>query len=633
MPSETLHERMKGWFARILLALIIVSFALFGVDTYFKAGGSGQWIAEVGKERISRLEFDERLKQAQAQLLARGEKAAALDREKLRDRVLEELIRERLLYQAARARGYDVSEEVLWPELLANPVFQEGGRFSERRFEEFLRSNRMTRAEFFEALKRERLVQMVLAAPISSVIVPKSVAERLAEALAEEREVSRVILAPEDFASRVQVTPAEIEARYRAHPERFTLPEGVVAEYVVFSPERLAQNLVISEEEARAYYQRHMQEFAEPETREARHILLRLAPGASPEQRAQVMARARALLEQAKGEPASFGELARRHSEDPTSAREGGRLPPVTPGSLFPALEKVVMSLAPGEIGGPVETPAGVHLVKLESVTPARPRPFESVQAEVLERAKRERAMQRFSEEADKFSDLVYAKPESLAPVAEAYGLKIERSPWIPRTGVAPGLFANENLRAALFSSEVVAEGRNTEAVEVDATTLVAARVVEHRPAGLRPLAEVRAEIEAELEREKAARLAREQGEAWLRALEKGEAPKGLSFPPPVVVGRGGSSDFTPEEMRAVFSSPAQTLPTHLGVARTGGSFVVLRVTARRLSEARLQQAKLLAPMLLERAASQALASAFVESLRRETAPTVRQAFLEQASR
>jgi peptidyl-prolyl cis-trans isomerase D len=634
MLSDTIHERMKGWFARILLGLIIISFALFGVDAYFKGSGGGQWVAEVGKQKIGALEFDDAVRQEQARLRNQGETdPAKLEAADLKQRVLDQMIRERVLLQAAVGRGYEMSDEAVLPAVVANPAFQENGQFSEQRFDQFLRQQRTSRAQFLQSLKQEALVNNMMGVPLASMIIPKSASQHLAQLLGEQREVSRAVIGLQPFLAKVRVDDASVQAYYTAHPEVSHVEEQARVEYVVFSPDVLLPGIAVSEADAKAYYDQHASDFATPEQREASHILIRISPDAKEADRKAAEQKAAEVLQRAKADPAGFAALARQFSQDPSTAGKGGDLGAITPGSIFPAVEKAIFEMKPGEVGGPVQSPAGLHILLLKSVKPATQRPFAEVKDIALEDARREAAMRRFNEEADRFGDLVYAQYASLKPAADQYKLTIQTSDWIGRHGAASGVLKNERLLQALFSDEAIKQKRNTEAIEVSPNTLVAARIAEYKPAGQRPLAEVRAQIEAILAREQAEKMAVAEGERALAELRQGHAVSGVNFGPSQALTRQDAEGFAPAEVRAVFQANARQLPAYAGLALQQGGYAIYRISGASASPERVKEAEQLAPALLQRTTAMLIGASYVDSLKEHTKIDIRKSALEKAER
>jgi peptidyl-prolyl cis-trans isomerase D len=631
MLSDSIHERMKGWFARILLLLIIVSFALFGVDAYFKGGG-GQWVAEVEKQKISSLELDELVKQEQARLRALGEKdTAKLESKELKQRVLDQLIRERLLIQTALARGYDVSDEALAPVVMNNPNFQENGKFSEPLFERFLARQGMSRPQFFQSLKREALVNSMMGVPLASAFVAKSSADHVAHLMTEQREVGKATIAAEQFLPKVQLEESAIEAYYKAHPEVSAVPEQAKVEYLVFSPQALASNVTVSEEERKAYYEQHLAQFATAEQRELAHILIRVPPEASASEREALETKAKEVLSKAQAAPGQFGVLAKQISQDPVTAGKGGDLGFLAPGSVFPTVEKAAFEMKAGEIRGPIQSPAGYHILLLKSVKPASQRAYVEVSDLVAEGARQALALRRFHEEADKFGDLVYAQFSSLEPAAKQYKLNAQTSDWIGRAG-GGGPLQNEQLLRAIFSDEAIKQKRNTEAIEVAPNTLVAARIVEYKPAGQKSFAEVRNDIEKILRREQAAKLAAEQGQQDLAALRQGRQAAGIGFGAALKVDRQNAQGLTEAELQAVFRAPVKTLPAYIGVPNADG-YTLFRISKVESASGTQAETAQMATALMQRSYASLLAAAYVESLKQQAAIHVRNDVLEKAER
>jgi len=629
-----MHERMKGWFARILLGLIIISFALFGVDAYFKGGGSGQWVAEVGKQKISALEFDEKLKQEQTRLRSLGEKdPAKLESKELKQSILDQMIRERILVQAALERGYVISDDALLPSVVNDPNFQEDGKFSEQRFELFLRQNRISRAQYFQSLGKEALVNNMMGVPLVTAAVSKNTVQRLAVLVAEEREVSKAVVGVDQFIAKDKATDAEIDAYYKAHPELSRVAERARIEYVVFSPEAMLPLVQLTDADIKDYYEQHASEFSTPEQREISHILIRLAPSASEAEKNAAEQKVQQILQEAHANPKKFGELAKQYSQDPSTADKGGDLGVITPGSIFPEVAKLAFEMKAGEVAGPVRSPAGLHILLAKSVRPGVQRSFAEVKDAVSESARRQAAMRRFNEEADKFGDLVYAQFSSLKPAADQYKLTIKTTDWFGRNGPAEAILKNEHLMQAVFSDEAIKQHRNTEAIEVAPNTLVAARVAEYTPPGQKPEAEVRADIERALAREHAMKAAEEAGKAYVAQLRQGQAVSGLGFGQPQTISRQDSQGYSDAVIREIFAANAKQLPAYVGLPAGESGYAIYRITKVMTPADKVAEANQAMPVLLQRAWVTALAEAYVESLKAQSNINVRKDVLEKSER
>jgi peptidyl-prolyl cis-trans isomerase D len=228
-----------------------------------------------------------------------------------------------------------------------------------------------------------------------------------------------------------------------------------------------------------------------------------------------------------------------------------------------------VWAMKPGEIRGPVETQFGYHIIRLDNVVSGAKMGFDVVKTEIMQELRQQEAQRRFVEAAERFSNLVYEQPDSLAPAAKEFSLNMEESGWIGKGQVQPGPLANARLLEALFSEDALKKRQNIEAIEVAPNTLVAARVIDHRPAGVRPLADVAVEIRARLTTQAARKLAIDAGKKALEEARSGQSPGGFSAP--MTISRMQPLALPPASVKAIFRTDAGKLPAYLGVEAADG--------------------------------------------------------------
>ncbi|GIX26269.1 MAG: peptidylprolyl isomerase [Burkholderiales bacterium] len=572
--------RNRKRIVQIILALIIIPFALWGVESYRTSGETGA-VAEVDGDPITRREFEETLREQQARLreaLGGQVDASVLASPQVRQAVLDQLVEQRLLLAHARGLGIAVPDAQLAGVIQEIEAFHQDGRFSRERYEFLLRQRGLTPIAFEERVRQELMLRQ-LAEPFTGAgFVTRPLVERLARLAEQKREVSQYAVSPEQYLSKVSVEEAEAKRYYEAHGEAFRLPEQVKVEYVVLSPDTLGAGVQVSEEEIGAYYEAHKAEFGTPEERAASHILVKLDADAGAEERAAARRKAEDLLAQAQKAPERFAELAKKHSDDPGSRDQGGALGLFQRGTMVKSFDEAVFGMKPGEIRGPVETQFGYHVIKLDEIKAGTVRPLAEVRSAIEQELKRQKAGRRLAEVAEQFSNLVYEQGESLRPAAQALGLEVQVSGWIGRDGTGAPFPANDRLLEAMFSAQAIKERRNTEAIEVRPNTLVAVRVVEHKPAADRPFADVKDEIMERLRRERAAEAAKRQGQALLERLAKGEAVE-LSWSPPVTVSRQEPRGLPLAALRDVFRVAPERLPAYVGGEAPDGGFVLYRVS------------------------------------------------------
>lgn len=566
--------------AQIILAILIIPFAFFGMDAYFSESATGNEVAQVGGTGISAYDFDQALREQQDRLRANAGgqvDRALLESAELRRVVLDNLINQRVLALYAAENRLVVTPEQLQATIAGVPAFQEDGRFSLQRYENLVRAQGMTPATFEARLAQDVRVQQIVAAVGDAGFVPETSARRFLDAQLEERRIRELRFAADRLGADATVSDEQIAAYYEANPARFERPARLQAEYLVFDRASIEQKVAVSDDAVRAFYEGNQERFGVAEERQARHILLTLADNAEQGEVDKVMAEAKAIVETLRQDPDKFADIAREKSQDPGSASRGGDLGFFGRGMMVGAFEDAVFALEKGRISDPVRSEFGVHIVEVTDIKPSSIKALDEVRDEIVAELRGQEAGRRFAELAEQFANTVYEQPDSLAPAAESIGLEVRTSDWISRES-APEPFNNERLLNAVFGDEATQKARNTEAIEIGNGTLVSARVKTFEAAKRLPLDEVRSRIVDELRREQGRKKALEQGEATLAALGKGESTT-VTWGEERTLQRGAPG-LPAAAMQAVFSAPAEPLPAHVGVQATEGDYVIYRIEA-----------------------------------------------------
>jgi peptidyl-prolyl cis-trans isomerase D len=564
--------------AQVILGILIIPFALFGIDSYFGDRVRGGEIATVGGTPISRHEFDRALEEQRSRLreqLGEGMASDVLDSKELRQAVLDQLVTRRALELYIRDMRLTVSGGQLQRELAGVEGFQENGQFSMRRYEDLLARQGFTPAGFEAKVAQDLLVQQLMDSIISSSSVARDSARRVLVGELEERVVREMRFPVAPHLAGIKVDDAAIQKFYDDNPARFEFPERIKAEYLVLSEEALLGAVEIDEKSIQQAYQDW------PEERHVRHILIETSPGADAAATEEARKEALEIATTLRKEPDRFPALAKEKSQDPGSSETGGDLGYIAhDGSMEPPFEEAVFALKPGEISDPVRTRYGFHILQVIAI---HKRALDEVRDEIAARLRRQALGQGFDEKVTKFSEMVYNEaPDSLQPAAEAFGLEIRRTDWIDRGANALGEFRNERLVSNLFEDDALRQRHNTQAIDVGSNTLVSARVLEHEAARRVPLEDVRGNIEAQLRREEAMRLAREEGNAVLAALDRGEVI-GNAWSMPRSFQRAESfqrpsPDLPPEAANVVFAAPLAQLPTRVAAVLPDDAYVIYQV-------------------------------------------------------
>jgi len=573
------HKRI----AQFILALIMIPFAFFGVDYYFRRSDNVTEIAKFDGGKITEAEFAQAIRDQQEMLRrnAQGVDPAIFENPEVRFNLLQQLLRERLVAKRGVDLHFQVSDAQVRERIVEDPRFHEGNRFSLQVYKNLLAQAGVTEQAFEESIRRQLLSEK-LVDPISrGGIVAASSGTAFVNLVEQQRDVEVANVDADAYVKDVKVDDAQVKAFYDANAAAFKTPEEAKFEYVVLTQDALLGQVAVTPEEARAQYASATKTYTQDEQRQAAHILIAVKPDAGEAAKAAARKTADDLAAQAKANPAKFGDLAKQHSQDPGSAAQGGDLGSNPRGTMVKAFDDAVFAMKPGEIAGPVQSEFGWHVIKLIGVTPSKTRPFEEVKAQIETDLKRQKVAQKFAAAADQFQNLVYEQADSLAPVAKALGLAVQTTPFVTRAQAQQIALGNAKLAQALFSPESIAGKRNTDAIEVGPNALMAARIVEYKPAAARPFDAVRDEIRRQLVRQGATELAQKAGREKLALLEQGKSDRdaGVVFAQPVALVRNRlQPGFSPEATTRIFQADAAALPRYVGTPSDHGGFTIYRL-------------------------------------------------------
>ncbi len=576
---EAIRNRAQGWLAKLILALITIPFALWGIDSYLSSGGNNEVVAEVGDSGITRQAFTDTLKEQadrMRQALGPSFDPAIIESAEFREQVLQAMTEEEAMLQEAEAAGLQVQDSQVAAILQKLPPFQEDGKFSPERYKRVLAQRGYTPAYFEHQLRRDIALEILRQPVLAGSLLSSTSADLVAKIAGQRREVSWHEIKPAAVAGQLNVTDKDIQAYFDAHKADYTEPEAVRVEYAVLSLDELAKAIKPGEKEVQDYYAANAARLGPPEERSASHILI-AAPQGEAEARKQAKAKAEALLADIGKSPKTFADVARRESQDEGSAVEGGSLGSFGRGMMVKPFEDAVFSMKPGEMRL-VETEFGFHIIRLDGIKSSTPA-LASVHGRIEDEIRRQQAQKQFAEAAENFSNLVYEQGASLKPAADALKLTVKTTDWMSRQGLPTEPFNSAKLLDAVFSADAIKSRQNIEPVETSRNTLVAARVIDHRPARQKAVAEVADAIREKLLAEQTAGLIAKLGQSRIEELRQGKEPAGLDWSAFKVIGRQQPEGFDPETVQAVMRADAAKLPAYVGAAMPDGGYRIVRVT------------------------------------------------------
>ena len=517
---QEIRDRAQGWIAWAIVILISIPFALWGIQSYLGIG-SEPLAATVNGAEITERSLDSQFQRFRQQLrdqLGSAYRPELFDDVRMRKEVLNRMIRDEVLQQASHEMGLRAGNTMVQATILGMQVFQKDGRFDQQTYERSLRMQGLSTAGFEDRIRRALVAEQLVQAVEAGVFVTDrelAESERLQN---QTREVSYFVVPAADYVVDGAVSDDEIEAYYASNESSYISPEKAKVEYILLDTATAGATITVNDDQLRGFYENNQEEFGLPEQRQASHILIQVARDAEQTKIDEALAKIGELAEKIRqGE--SFAELAEQHSQDPGSAPQGGDLGFFGKGIMDPAFEDAVFALEEGAVSEPVRSSFGYHLIKLTGIKAGSVKPYEEATAEI-EKAYREYEGERlYFEMAEQLADLSYEDPASLEPAASALGLSIEQSDWLTRDQKS-GVLAKPKVLGAVFSEDVLQERNNSELIEIDGTSSVVVRILDHQEASVLPLEEVRDQVTETLSKQKAEQQA--EAEAQKRMAEIG---------------------------------------------------------------------------------------------------------------
>ena len=570
----------------LLFLLIIPSFVMFGIEGYSRFKDQGTVVAKVNGNKINQAEWDAAHKREVDRIRASMPSidVKMFDTPEARYATLERLVRDQVVAAAAQKLQLVASDTRLARELQSIPAIAAlrtpDGKLDMERYKQLAASQGMTPEMFEMQMRADISNQQVIRGVQGSAFATLAQTQTAMNAFMQRREVQILNFPAADFLGKVTVSDADVQAYYDKNSAKFQSTESADIEYVVLDIETMRQSIVLNEQDLKAYYEQNLQRLSSKEERRASHILITAAKDAPDAEKKAARAKAEELLKAVKAKPSSFADVARKNSQDPGSAVKGGDLDFFGRGAMVKAFEDAAFSMKKSDISDIVESEFGYHIIQLTDIKAPKAPSFEAMRPTLEADLKKQQAQRKYAELAETFSNTVYEQSDSLKPVAEKLKLNIQKASKVGRnpesqSPQAKNLLNNPSLLQALFSEASLQKQRNTEAIEVAPNTLVSARVVKHQPSSTLPLSEVKEQVKRSLTQDKAAEMAKAQGEQKVASLKT--SADGL--PSALVLSREKTQKQLPQVVEAVLRADPNKLPVVSGVDLGAQGYAVIRVT------------------------------------------------------
>lgn len=521
---QRIRDNASGPLAYAVVALITVVFGVWGIGSYF-TDSPNPVVATVGGAEITKYELDREYDmryQRLQRLMGENFDHELIKPQSFKREVLQGLIEREMLNQFAREEGFRTPDSRLLKELADDRRFQVDGKFAPDRYTAMLSQARISPAQYEAGIRGDLQLEQVRGSVLESAFVAPPEARLQYRLENQRRQVAYLHFDPEAYVDDIELADDQIEQYFAEHRGQYMQPERARLAYIELDRNALEDAEKPDEEYLRALYEQEKDtRFASPERRRARHILVRIDEDSDADAaREEILA-----LKQQLDAGADFADLARRESDDQTTAEKGGTLDWVTRGSMVPAFEEKLFGMEEGAVSQPVKTDFGWHIISLQEIDPSTVKPFsgEDVQTELLDLYQSQERDERYRQLAEKLDSLSFEAPNSLQPISDELGLEIKETGWITRSSNAEGLGRYDAVRRAAFSDSVLKDGLNSTPVQLGGERQVVLRVKEHQQARQQSLEDVRESVRADLRAEQAAEQAQAAAEQALERIKGGQ--------------------------------------------------------------------------------------------------------------
>lgn len=634
---QSIRNKASGWFALVLISLVLFTMLFFGVGDYLTTQ-TDTYVAKVGEQEISQNAFRQRFeewRQGMRQQMGESYDAQMFQQPAFKRQMLDQMVNESVIRQANERLGLVVPVSRLRTEIMSAPAFQINGRFDEQAYRNFVQARGLTPAGFDRQLTESFEVQLLPAAIQSSAIVTDRDVDSYLVLSEQTRDFSFVRVAEAAEPVSEEVSQEELQTFYDAHAAEFMKPETVTVEYVEIEAASIASVGEPSEGDLKERYETEKARFGTAERRLTSHILVRSAGDDADAQKA-ALEKATELATKAREDGADFAALARDNSDDLGTKAQGGDLGWVERGLTDPAFEDALFAMAETGVSDPVRSDEGYHVIQLREITPASQKPFEDVRDELAADYKTSESERLYAERSGEMIDLIYKDPGSLQPTAEALSLEIKTAgPFTRESG--EGLFANPALREAAFSDAVLVEGAISDPVELDDNHMVAMRLTDHAKSEPKPIAEVTDAIRGRIIAERRSTAVKERADALFARVEAGTSLADLAgeLGSEVESADGtGRAAASPERalVTAVFSMPRPAASPTRKLVDLGQAYAIVELRNVKDGDAATVEASRRDQVRaeLEQSYASAEVQALIDSLRQRSEVTIAEDRLQQ---
>ena len=523
-----IRELVSGWVATVFFVLLIIPFAFWGINYYFGAG-SNVLALEVNDTGITLQEFQQtyQITRQRWQSLS-GNSATAEQEPMLKQNSVDVLIERELIRQINADLGLIIGDRQLTDTIRKIPEFQGVDGFDNVIYEQSITQMGYNSTSFEAQMRADIAATQLQNAIAQGSFITGTELDHMASLITQERDISYTVLSSDAFKEKMEISEADIKSHYDTQELEYLDPEQVRIAYVELSRQKMADAVPVDDAGLRDYYENNKTLYEVADQRKFKQLFIATGGAATPEQTATAKAEMEALHGLiAAG--SSFEEAVAAREKDTAQLVEIVDQDFMTKGIMEPAVDEVLFALQEGEVSAPIETTSGLQIIRLEGIKGGAKNTFEDVRAQVEQDYRLSLIESDFVNAVDQLTNLAFEHPDTLEAIADTLNMTVYESPLFDRQWQPEELLRNPKIVAASFSPEVLTDGNNSEPIEIEDNRLIVLRVMEHKPAKKKPLAEVHDRIITRLKFERARHETRTLGESIITELKNNTTPEQMA--------------------------------------------------------------------------------------------------------
>ena len=573
---EQIRNRTQTTFAKVILGIIIIPFALFGIDSYLSSGGRNIHIASVNDEAITSQDLQKTESQFIAQIKGQDESTdpKVFKSLEFKKAVLDKLISTKLVNQAVKDSGFYISDEQIGTYISGMPEFQRNGKFSQTQYDEVLKLNNLTPKKFDNSIKNDLGTQQVKDTLRKLVYTPKNKIQHLVDLAYQKRDVSIYELKQDDFKKKIDLSAPALKKVYEESESSFIRPDQVKIKFIIYSAAGIVPTVKVEDKEVKDYFTNNINRYQADQQRRAKHILFTIRADMTAEEIDKIKAKALSVLSDIRKNPKTFKKNAKKYSQDAESSKNGGDLGFFSRGDMPKAFDDAVFSMPKNQISDLIKTEFGYHIVMLTDIKGDEVK-FESVKNQIKGELVFNKALTEYGSNAEDFSNNVYEQSENLQKAAKKFSLQIQDSEWLSFED-AKRFFNNEAFAQAIFEKNAIEEKKNIAAIEASPNNLVAARVVDFRPSAKKSFEEVKGKIKDFLIKAESQRLLIAAGTKLIEDAKSNS--KIVDWIDQLVIDRVDRQGLSDPLINVIFKIDDSQLPSYSGFYDGKGEYIIVKL-------------------------------------------------------